>query len=140
MSQRQVLLVVTAFLCTGLSGNAESVDHDGNWWRSQMQSAKYQYAARLFDGSTGGFNFLEFGMSADIPVKTANPNSCGTGSQKYVHITGGQLIDGLDKFYSDHRNRNIAISNAVTVVVCRVAGMPQDALLKMIEQYRKVGC
>jgi hypothetical protein len=127
-------------LGTVLSGNAENVQHEGNWWRSQMQSEKYHYTAGLFDGMTAGFNFIEFGMSAQILFKTGNPNSHKTASKNYVHITGGQLVDGLDKFYSDYRNRSIPVSNAVTVVLNSVAGMPQDTLIKMIEQYRKGGC
>lgn len=140
MNLRQMLLVVMVLLGTVLSGNAENVKHDGDWWRSQKQFAKYHYAAGLFDGTTVGFNFLEFGMSAEIFFKTGGPNSYKTTSQKHFHITGGQLVDGLDRFYSDYRNRSIAITNAVTVVVYSVTGMPKGALNKMIEQYRKPGC
>jgi hypothetical protein len=89
---------------------------------------------------TVGFNFLEFGMSAEIRFKTGVSSSNKTAGQKYVHITGGQLIDGLDRFYSDNRNRRIAVSNAVTVLLHGVSGMPRDALDKMIEQYRGIGC
>ena len=57
-----------------------------------------------------------------------------------MEIGGGELVDGLDKFYSDSRNRTIMLSNASTVFVNSVAGMPRDALLRLIEQYRKPGC
>jgi hypothetical protein len=140
MKLRQMLLVVMAFLGTFAFGNAENTKHDGDWWREQKQSAKYHYAAGLFDGRTIGFNFLESGISAEILIKTGTPNSDEPASRKYIHISGGQLVDGLDKFYSDSRNRTITVSNACTVVVYTVAGMSQDALLKMIEQYRKPGC
>lgn len=140
MNLRQMLLVVMAFLGAVSSGNAGNVKHDGDWWREQKQSAKYHYAAGLFDGMTVGVNFLEFGMSAEILIKTETPNADNAAGQKFVHIGGGELVDGLDKFYSDSRNRTIIVSNASTVFVNSVAGMPRDALLKLIEQYRKPGC
>jgi hypothetical protein len=140
MNPRRMVFVVIALWGTVLTGNAQNGQHDGDWWRSQNQLAKYHYAAGLLDGMTVGFNFLEFGMSAEIRFKTGVPSSSKTASQKSVHISGGQLIDGLDRFYSDNRNGRVAISNAVTVILDGVAGMPQTALKKMIEQYREVGC
>jgi hypothetical protein len=140
MNVRQVIFVVMAFLVAVLSGNAENVRHDGNWWRSQTQSAKYHYVAGCLDGVTVGSNFLEFGMSTEISFKTEISNSYNTPGQTNIHITGVQLVGGLDKLYSDDRNSSIAVSNAVSVILHGAAGAPQGDLIKMIEQYRKPGC
>jgi hypothetical protein len=140
MNLRQVLLVAVAFIGAVSSGDAGNAQHNGDWWREQTQSAKYHYAAELFDGMTVGLNFLEFGMSTDILIKTGAPNADEAASQKCVHVSGRQLVSGLDELYFDSQNRNITVANASMVVVHSVSGMPQGALLKMIEQFRKPGC
>jgi hypothetical protein len=140
MNLRQLLFVVMACLGAVSSGNAGNIQHSGDWWREQTQSTKYHYAAGLFDGMTVGLNLLEFGMSTEILIKTVTSRAGEVSAQKHVHISGAQLVDALDRFYSDSRNRNITVSNASTVVAHAVAGMPREELLKLIEQYRKPGC
>jgi hypothetical protein len=57
---------------------------------------------------------------------------------KYLdNVTTGQLVDGLDEFFKDYRNRKILISNGVWIVLRSISGMPQDELEKMIESYRR---
>ena len=143
MKLRPLLFVAIALLGASLSGNAEDVKLDGNWWRSQAQPAKFHHAARFFDGQTAGFNFLELGMSADVLLKSEAPNSYNSqrsDTPRYVQITGVQLVNGLNELYSDDRNSGITLSNAVRVIVHLAAGTPQKALVKMIEEYRKPGC
>jgi hypothetical protein len=140
MNLRQIFPVVMVVFGAVSSGNAGNAQHNGDWWREQTQSAKYHYAAGLFDGMTVGLNLLEFGMSTEILVKTETQNADQPAGRKSIHIGGGQLVDGLDEFYRDSRNRNITVANASMVVAQRVSGMPRGALLKMIEQLRKPGC
>ena len=45
-------------------------------------------------------------------------------SKYIVHVSSGQLVDGLDAFYADFQNRNILISNGVWIVVNQIAGSP----------------
>jgi hypothetical protein len=52
-------------------------------------------------------------------------------------VTGGQLVDGLDSFYGDFRNRRILVYSAVWLVLNEIAGTPQDELDKMIQSWRK---
>jgi len=58
--------------------------------------------------------------------------------KKYLQdVTSSQLVDGLDTFYKDHRNRRITISKGVWLVLNSIAGRPQSELDKMIETFRK---
>jgi hypothetical protein len=41
----------------------------------------------------------------------------------------------LDVFYSDYRNRKIAIPSAVWLVLKSIAGTPKEELDKVIENY-----
>ena len=48
-----------------------------------------------------------------------------------------QLVDGLDSFYKDYRNRTIKVHDAVWLVVNEIAGTPQQTMGKLIESYRQ---
>jgi len=140
MSRRHVGLFALVFVAALSSANAADVDHNGQWWREQRLPAKYQYAGGLFNGLTVGSNLLEFGMSAQVLVKPETQVREGSVPQKYVRFDGGQLIEGLDKFYADPRNTKIPISKASRIFVYSVAGAPRDELLRLVEEYRKPGC
>ena len=140
MNLRQVLLVAMAILGAALPGNAEDVRQDGNWWRLQIKYVKSHSVADILDKMTVGPNLAAFGMTVNVPLKPGTAKSYNATSQTFVRITGAQLVDGLDKLYSDNRNGDITLSNAVTVVAHGAAGMPRNELAKMIEQYRKNGC
>ena len=65
-------------------------------------------------------------------------NSYDSYMRKYLsNVTNGQLVDGLDKFYSDFRNRRIKVNDAVWLVLNQVAGEPEAEMEKMIENWRK---
>ena len=49
----------------------------------------------------------------------------------------GQLVDGIDAFYSDYKNRSISTHNAVWLVLNGIAGPPKEKLDKMIEAARR---
>lgn len=55
----------------------------------------------------------------------------------FSHVTNVQLVAGLDKFYSDCRNRRIRVHGAVWLVVNGIAGTPQEKLDKMVEGWRE---
>ena len=140
MKLRPVLFVAIAIFGAVLSGKAEEVSRDGNWWRAQITSAKFHSVADILDRMTIGPNLSAFGMTVNVPLKPGIANPYNSTTQTFVRITGVQLVDGLDRLYSDDRNSGITLSNAVTVVAHGAAGIPKDTLVKMIEQYRKAGC
>lgn len=56
---------------------------------------------------------------------------------KYIEkVTDGQLVDGLDSFYADSRNRRIWLTDAVWLVVNAITGTPQEKLNLMLENWR----
>jgi hypothetical protein len=136
----KVLVVATAILAGASGSVAADTDHSGQWWRDQEHQAKYQAVARLFDGQTIGSNLLEFGMSARVLLKAERLPKGESTTQKYVSFDGAQLVDGLDRFYSDPRNAVIPVSKASQVVLHSVAGTPRRAVQEMTEEYRKPGC
>jgi hypothetical protein len=52
-----------------------------------------------------------------------------------TNITNGQVVEGVDKFYSDFRNRRIRVKNAVWIVLNQIAGRPN--VDDMIQHWRQ---
>ena len=69
-----------------------------------------------------------------LKVSTSYSNFVG---KYFKDVTNGQLVDGLDDFYSDYRNRRILLSNAIWLVSNSIAGEDKKKLEKMIENWRK---
>jgi hypothetical protein len=55
----------------------------------------------------------------------------------FANVSNGQIVDGLDQFFSDYRNRRIRVHNAVWLVTNGIAGTPEAELQQMIESWRK---
>jgi hypothetical protein len=116
----KTLSVVASLLVLCLALQASN-DHrrDGNWWLN-------------------GSRFSYWGVRNDdtfAPKAAASYEEYGS---KYLeHVTNSQLVDGLDTFYADYRNRKLRIPDGIWLVLNSVAGTPQQDLEKMIESFRK---
>ncbi|MGA9362845.1 MAG: hypothetical protein WBW16_00570 [Bacteroidota bacterium] len=124
----------------------ESVSRrDGNYWTSEKwfgtRSLKLPYIGGLLDGLQLGHYFSYWG----IVSKKLKEDCVGQAVRSYdeyfdryvADVTVGQIVDGLDDFYADYRNRRITIIDATWLVLNGVAGTPKEELDKMIESYRK---
>jgi hypothetical protein len=138
---RIALVSIAALLASVPVRNESNRDRDGNWWISQEQLAKYSYMVGFFDGMELGENFSIWGM---MKTPTADPavgkavSSYDQFSNKYLtNVTNGQVVQGLDEFYSDYRNRRIKVASGVWIVLNEISGKSKDEMQKLIETYRK---
>jgi len=117
---------------------------DGNWWIGQSSLAKLNYMVGFFDGMELGSKFSYW----DLPVQKdkREADTCQDKTVRSYHqnqkkffsnVTNDQIVDGLDTFYTDYRNRRIMVDAAVWLVVNGIAGTPQKELDKMIESWRR---
>jgi len=80
--------------------------HNGLWWQSK---------AKLFrDGFVTGY-------------KSGSMHDAGH-PLDLNQFPAVELIDGLDKFYNDFRNRNILVDDALNYVQDQLRGVPDDKL------------
>jgi hypothetical protein len=135
--KRLWLVLVLLFAVTS-STYAEDNRRDGNWWREQPQSDKLAYMVGFFDGIGLGRLFTYW---HNIDDKNCSPkiiDSFQFYSDKFLKdVTNSQLVDGLDVFYKDYRNRKIRIHDAVWLTLNAIAGTPQGDLDKMTDNFRK---
>ncbi|HTZ46552.1 MAG TPA: hypothetical protein VMH20_03115 [Verrucomicrobiae bacterium] len=135
---------VMLLLCLSapLSRNQEYDRRDGNWWIQLDAVAKANYLAGFLDGIELGNRvaFLGAGKSEgdyqSVSGKAAA--SSATFRAKYLrNISGIQLTDQLDDFYSDARNRQILVYDGVWAVLNQLAGKPDAVMQPLIETMRK---
>jgi hypothetical protein len=138
---RRSTLVGILALCIGPAFAQESTRRDGNWWRTQLRASQVSYMVGFFDGIELGNRFSYWSFANDQKA-TESLKRVFDSYEEYVdkylkNVTSGQMVDGLDTFYSDFRNRSILVHNAVWLVANQVAGVPQDRIDSMIESWRR---
>ena len=136
-------IVLGVLLCLSTISTQADVypRRDGNWWRTLQGAIKKPYALGFFDGMNLG---ASMSISKFSDAKTKNQcmadakNSYDYYFMKYFKdCTNTQIVDGLDDFYSDYKNRRILLEDAIWLVVSGIAGTPKEELEKMIENFRK---
>jgi hypothetical protein len=64
--------------------------------------------------------------------------SFNTYTDKYgKNVSNVQIVNGLNTFYSDDKNKSIPIHGAVWIVLNSISGTPQEQINKMIENFRR---
>jgi hypothetical protein len=103
------LLCVSAFAAASQKGHpaeGPAPIHNGLWWQSKASLFRDGFITGYKSGSAHGA-----GHTLDI--------------NQFPAI---ELIDGLDSFYKDFRNRNILVDDALTYVQDQLRGFPDDKL------------
>jgi hypothetical protein len=143
MKQPVFYLLCSAFLllvCAPLSKN-ESIDRrDGNWWREQTTEKKTTYMTGFFDGMELGRNFAYWGIiekDKNDPAMAKVRSSYEEYSKYLINVSNVQLAEGVDTFYSDYRNRQILVHDAVWLVLNQIAGKSDMEMQSMIESWRQ---
>ena len=138
------LLIVLSFLLLALPIclHAQRERRDGNWWNGESRDGKLSYITGFFDGMELGHEFSYWGMK----TTDKGPSSCmgdtvasyeEYGNKFFSNVTNSQLVDGVDNFYKDYRNRSIRVHDAVWLAVNSIAGKSQRDMDTMIEGWRK---
>lgn len=137
----QILLLICLLVTLPSLSTAEDGRRDGNWWNIQDQSARAAYIVGFFDGMTLGQRFSYWSFAKNKKMNACLEkvlDSYTEYSSKYFNnVTNGQIVDGLNSFYADYRNRRIKIADAVWLVVNGIAGTPQKELDTMTESWRR---
>ena len=118
----------------------QSDRRDGNWWTTQQTAVRVPFALGFFDGMVAGQSFtipdvVTIGAVTETCMKMSY-ETYQKHSNKYLSaITAGQLVDGLDAFYKDYRNRSIMTSQAFELIVRSIAG---EDIEQLTIQYRRL--
>lgn len=137
LMKNTVKLIVLLFFF--VSGIAHANDRNGNWWRNLDPMQKVMYVNGFFDGTDLGYSFATWKMVGDkssLDAKKRASDSFSEHNKRYLsNVTVNQVVDGLDVFYSDFRNRSISTFGATWLVLVQIAGDPN--VDEMINSWRK---
>jgi hypothetical protein len=143
---RFTLFSVALMMAASVARNEDTRNRDGNWWRNQTRVARLSYMTGFFDGVQLGNNFSYFAYAKEYEASDPDAlvamqkttESFDKYSTEYLNnVTNEQVADGLDKFYSDYRNRSIALKNGVWIVLNAIAGKPESEIEHISENFRK---
>ena len=120
------------------SFNAKGEDRrDGNWWRGHDRQTKVAFVTGFFDGMALGNKFSYWRQANAASSAEATKSYNAMVAQYLSNVTSGQLVDGLEGFYGDFRNRRIRIDNAVWLVLNQIDGMPAAKFEELVENWRR---
>ena len=145
------LLTAALLLCSTDSTSADETRTDGNWWNAQNEYQKAGY----IEGFWGGNSFERELVDAVVILNTPKTNKPGEviawlregakiedalakkDGALFSNVTVGQMLDGVNSFYSDFKNRRIHVTHAILVVGNEISGASQASINTMTNFYRQ---
>src|ERR1700722_4184936 len=112
-------LLATLLLLPCLPLQAQS-DFDGDFWLPRTKDAKIMYVVGFIDGRNDGIN----DAAEALGTKVDDPRVAKLASE----ITVGQIVDGVDEFYKDWRNRKVLLRHAMEYVEDEAKGKDDSKL------------
>jgi hypothetical protein len=142
--KKRAIITLVLFLCwLNLSFAKPAPDdrRDGNWWRQQPGIVRLSYVTGFFDGLElcHRFSYWKFVGNPDKDKSAIDAHeSYSEHVNKYlINVTNIQVVDGLNEFYNDFKNRKIMVYDAIWLILNAISGKPEKEMKKMIENWRK---
>jgi hypothetical protein len=100
---RRSFPAVAIVFTVAFEASADVGSHDGNWWRKQEDSLKIGYVIGCMDH-----------------LVAANPEWAKGVTFGHV-LSFNEIVDRLNLFYSDSRNRSVPVQVAIPAIVFKIA-------------------
>ena len=140
---KRIMLAVLIILVSVVYVGADEVRFDGNFWRQQNRIMKEFFIAGVIGGISAGQDrvlgsAMEGVGDGKISMECFNTVSSLKKSLEagLMKIEVGQLVDGIDEFYSDFKNRSVKVRWSFLVVMQQIKGTPKEEIEKFIESVR----
>lgn len=142
-------LVFLAFvaLCPSVLSPAEKVDRNGYWWGGMNPSFKLGWVSGYAEAMDSAATSQMGACLATLPMyKKEFPNTepkvlverfCHDESLDYDGIAMGRFVDGIDAFYNDYRNKQLAIVWAIQYARDSAKGKPASELEAQVTLWRQ---
>lgn len=134
-----------ALMILVLAGTAhgQEQDRNGYWWVNRSQDFKLGFVTGFAMAMTGNSDAAVLRCLEDKPDKTSaeawktcmqTPAVIGL---SYNGLRMGQLVDGVDEFYKDFRNKGILVDVALRYVKDELRGMTDKELQDELAVFRQ---
>lgn len=117
--------------CYANATRADTSTHDGRWWIRLSALEKAIYTTGILDGVDVGEGIsVRRGLDAtDDYVKEVH--------HLFGKVNTKQMVDGIDVFYRDFRNRSIPTYAAAWFVAMQISGADEARLQEFLVQMRR---
>lgn len=126
------VMIIILLLLLGSEVLADEQEiHDGYWWKNKTESFKLGYVVGFTEGWIEMLDEWKIEIRWDLMYAknlqdtVAHQSDLESLSRHYGWVYGvkfGDMVDGLDHFYSDYRNRNIKFCRALEIVCNEIKG------------------
>jgi hypothetical protein len=144
MVMKKLILVAIIILGTVAYVGADEIRFDGNFWNKSDKTVKEFFISGILGGIIAGqdrvtASAMEGVEKGQVDMKcfaaiSSLKNSLEADMGK---IEVEQIVDGIDAFYSDLKNRSIKVKWAFLVVWQQIKGTPEEEIKKFIESVRQ---
>jgi len=144
-------LLSVSFCFISLSSIAEQT-YDGYWWNALNKEQKLFFICGYNEAMEK--TYQGFWIGSLVKFVEENPDKLEIIGKdrvryvktiynyymKYQQLAGfqfRQILDGIDTFYDDFRNKTIDVTNAIDVVAMQLHNKPEEEVKRFIESLRK---
>jgi hypothetical protein len=143
------LTLALALMLSGATARAQVTKHDGYWWSGESESFKLGFATGYAMAMTGNsdaavLRCIEAKNGGTLPEKYPGNEALIACQQtpeveglNYSNLQIGQLVEGLDEFYKEFRNKNILVDVAMRYVKDELRGKSTKELEDELAAFRQ---
>lgn len=140
---KKLILVAIIILGTVAYGAADEIRFDGNFWNKSDRTVKDFFVSGILGGIIAGqdrvmasaMEGVEKGQ-VDLKCFAAVSSLKNSLEADMEEIEVGQIVDDMDEFYSDFKNRSIKVKWAFLVVRQQTKGTSDEEIKKFIDSIR----
>lgn len=139
-------LILLVLAGTAAVAHGQEITHSGYWWADQSHGFKLGFATGFAMAMTGN---SDAAVVRCLAVKPGGAEKASVEEWKacmqtpevqmlsYSGLRTGQLVDGVDEFYKDFRNKNIRVDVALRYVKDELRGMTDKELQDELATFRQ---
>lgn len=150
--KRVTLGFAFVLLATMVFGQDKSSAHEGYWWNSLSAANKVGFVLGYTEASSYArdvafFRCLADGNGGVIPEHAPSNTELDRCSKKvdveinfpsFNGVTISQILEGVDKFYGDYRNKTIRVNLALRFANDELSGKSAGDVQTEVEGWRRV--
>jgi hypothetical protein len=132
-----------------VSAHGQEITHNGYWWMDATKSFKLGFAtgyamAMTSAADAAALKCVEAKNGGTLPMHPSD-EATATCEQtpevtglSYSNLRVGQLVDGVDQFYQDFRNKSIDVGVAMRYVKDELRGKTDKELEDELTDFRRL--
>lgn len=139
------LFLLLSVLLSGRESYAQT-KFNGNWWSQNDRAGKVMFVIGFWEGEVEESDNWSISLGMAVPEKNFKDmlEFLMVGTKKAAErvnqtkdMNAGQMVDGIDTYYKDFRNRTIPVRAIMRVVKWSVNGKDDAAIEKFLVVLRK---